>query len=192
MKIGLYFGSFNPLHVGHLMVAEQARSQAQLDRVWFVVSPQNPFKAKENLLPEYHRLRMVEVAIEDNHGFYASNVEFFLPKPSYTIDTLLHLFEKYPSYTFSLIMGADNLKYLHKWKNYEAILNNYTLLVYPREGKMPNTAFDTHPNVRIFDAPEIDLSATYIRENLRLGRSIRYLVPHAVWEYIAENRLYLG
>jgi nicotinate-nucleotide adenylyltransferase len=190
MHIGLYFGSFNPIHLGHLIVASQALAQTRLDRLWLVVSPHNPLKKKDNLLSEYDRLRMVELAIEGNHAMQASNVEFFLPNPSYTVDTLLHLREKYPSYTFSIVMGADNLQHLHKWKNYEAILNNYTLYVYPRNETMPNSAFDTHPNVHIFQAPLLDISATFIRESIEQGRSIRYLVPDSVQDYIETRRLY--
>jgi len=192
MNIGLYFGSFNPIHAGHLIVAEQAATQAQLDRVWLVVSPHNPLKKKDNLLSEYDRLRMVEAAIEDNHRLHASNVEFFLPKPSYTVDTLLHLREKYPSYTFSIIMGADNLVHLHKWKNFEALLAHYTLYVYPRGEEMPGSPFDSHPNVRLFPAPLLDISATYIREQIAKGQSIRYLVPDAARAYIEDRGLYRG
>ncbi|MEM6265697.1 MAG: nicotinate (nicotinamide) nucleotide adenylyltransferase [Bacteroidota bacterium] len=190
MHIGLFFGSFNPIHHGHLIIAETAQTLTDLDRVWLVVSPQNPFKQKKNLLSEYHRLRMVELGIGDSYTLQASNVEFHLPQPSYTVDTLLHLREKYPGYTFSLVMGADNLLHLSKWKNHEAILEHYRLFVYPRNGKRPSSQFDEHEHVTFFEAPLLDISATYIRESLKKDHSIRYLVPDPVKEYLEEIRAY--
>ena len=190
MHIGLFFGSFNPIHVGHLIIAEAALNHTDIDRLWLMVSPQNPFKQKANLLSEYNRLRMAELGIGDNIRMQASNIEFHLPKPSYTIDTLTYLREKYPNYTFSLIMGQDNLQHFHKWKNYEAILNHYHLHVYPRGHNSPPTQFDDHPNVSMFNAPLLDISATYIRETIRSDKSIRYLVPDAVLEYMEEIRAY--
>ncbi len=191
MKIGLFFGSFNPIHQGHLIIAESALDDVKLDRVWFVVSPQNPFKEKKNLLSEYERLRLVEMAIEGNHRLYASNVEFRLPQPSFTIDTLTHLFDAYKSYTFSLIMGEDNLLQLKKWKNAEAILNNYQIYVYPRTGSAIDSDLKTHPNVHYFEAPMLDISATLIRHRLKEKKSIKYLMPEKVEEFIVNKGLYI-
>jgi nicotinate-nucleotide adenylyltransferase len=190
MHIGLFFGSFNPVHVGHLIIAEAALNHTGIDRLWMIVSPQNPFKKKANLLSEYNRLRMAELGIGDNMRMQASNIEFHLPKPSYTIDTLTYLRDKYPDYSFSLIMGQDNLLHFHKWKNYEAILKYYKVFVYPRGNDTPATDSDNHPNVTFFKAPLLDISATYIRETIRSGHSIRYLVPEAVREYLEEVRAY--
>lgn len=191
MKIGLFFGSFNPIHQGHLIIAESALDDAKLDRIWFVISPQNPFKEKKNLLSEYERLRLVETAIEGNHRLFVSNVEFKLPQPSYTIDTLTHLYDTYKSYTFSLIMGEDNLLQIHKWKNADAILNNYKIYVYPRTGNSVETDLKTHPNVHYFEAPMLDISATLIRNKLKEKKSIKYLVPPNVEELIMRKGLYL-
>lgn len=189
MKIGLYFGSFNPVHTGHMIIANHMASFSDLDQVWMVVSPQNPLKPKRSLAPDYDRLNLVQLAIGDNLLLRASNIEFGLPQPSYTIDTLTYLREKYPEHEFSLIMGGDNLASLHKWKNYELILRDYTIHVYRRRGS-ENTPFDQHPSIRFLDAPMLDLSATFIRNCLRLGKSVRYLVPDAVYTYLEENRMY--
>jgi len=189
MKVGLYFGSFNPIHFGHLIIAERALAETPLDRIWFVVSPQNPFKKKKNLLSEYDRFRMVEMAIEENHNFLASNVEMKLPKPSYTIDTLAHLQDKYRSYEFALIMGGDNLQHFHKWKSFQTILDCHKIYVYPRPGSK-ESQFDKHPSVTEFKAPLLDISATYIRNALRNNKSIRYLTPEKVRTYIQKGRLY--
>ena len=189
MKIGLYFGSFNPIHTGHLILAQTALNLTELDYVWLVISPQNPFKQKKNLLSEYDRLKMAELATEGNDRLLASNVEFSLPKPSYTIDTLTHLRDRYRSYEFALIMGQDNLQYLHKWKNQEALLKHYRLYVYPRTGAAPSE-FDDHPQVSFFEAPLLDISASYIRQALQAGQSIRYLVPDPVHTYIEEAGIY--
>ena len=190
MNIGLFFGSFNPIHTGHLILAQTALNDTDLDRIWFVVSPQNPLKQKKNLISEFDRLTMVELAVEWNKDFHASNVEFALPRPSYTIDTLTMLADKYRSYHFSLIMGEDNLQYLHKWKNHEAILNYYTIYLYPRVDTPPSP-LDAHPSIQRFEAPLLNISATYIRETLQAGKSIRYLVPQAVEEYILWKGLYV-
>ena len=189
MNIGLYFGSFNPIHMGHMILAQTALNETPLQSVWFVVSPQNPFKQKKNLLSEYDRLRMVELAVESNDGLQASNVEFSLPKPSYTIDTLTHLRDRYRSYEFSLIMGQDNLQYLHKWKKHEALLAYYPLYVYPRHTAQPSQ-FDNHPNVHFFESPLLNISASYIRQTLKAGKSVRYLVPEEVYEYIEQKGIY--
>jgi len=191
MHIGLFFGSFNPIHIGHLAIAQAAINQAKFNQVWFVVSPHNPHKQYVNLLPETERLRMVEMATEGNDALVASNVEFLLPRPSYTIDTLAHLSDRYRSYTFSLIMGEDNLESLPRWKNPDAITRNYDIWVYERPG---HAATESHgfPRIHVFHAPEFGISATTIRNMLREGQSIRYLVPDNVRIYIENNRLYLS
>lgn len=189
MKIGLFFGSFNPVHVGHLIIANFMATQTDLDRVWLVVSPQNPLKLKKTLARDYDRLHLVQLGIGDNPKLKASDVEFQLPKPSFTIDTLAFLKEKYPEHEFVLIMGADNLGSLHLWKNYEQILSGYPIYVYKRPAyELGELA--THPNIHIFEAPPLDVSATYIRDCIKAGKSIRYLVPEAVWEYLESSRLY--
>ncbi|MCB0693264.1 MAG: nicotinate-nucleotide adenylyltransferase [Lewinellaceae bacterium] len=188
-RIGLFFGSFNPIHIGHLIIAQHMLEHADLDKVWFVVSPHNPHKPRKTLARDADRLHMVRLAIDDNPGFHASNIEFSLPKPSYTVDTLAYLRDQYPEHAFSLIMGGDNLASLAKWKNYEILLRDYTLLVYRRPGH-EGTDFDDHPSVRFFDAPQLNISATFIREQIREGKSIRYLVPDPVFEFLDGGRLY--
>jgi nicotinate-nucleotide adenylyltransferase len=174
MKIGLFFGSFNPVHIGHLIIANYMATQTDLDRVWLVVSPQNPLKPKKTLARDHDRLHLVRLGIGDNPLLEVSNVEFGLPKPSYTVDTLAYLREKYPEREFALIMGGDNLASLHQWKNYEFLLANYDIYVYNRpSADLGERA--THPRVRIFEAPLLDISATYIRECLRNRKSVRYL-----------------
>ena len=191
MKIGLFFGSFNPVHVGHLVIAQAVLNETELERVWMVVSPQNPFKQKKNLLREYDRLRIVELATEDNRDIEASNVEFVLPTPSYTVDTLLHLSEKLPSHDFSLVMGEDNLAHLHKWKNYEAILEHYPIYCYPRLGKAEDQAmWEKYPQVTRFEMPYLDISATRIRNMIRKGKDVRYLIPDGAYEYLKKEEFY--
>ena len=189
MKIGLYFGSFNPVHVGHLIIASHLADHTELDQVWFVVSPQNPFKNTTSLLNEQHRLSLVQLAIEGEPRLKASNVEFKLPKPSYTINTLIYLKEKYPQHTFSIIMGSDGYKNIENWKNSEQILNNYNTYIYLRPGfpVIPDRA-----NVITVDAPLLDISATAIRKNIREGRSIRYLVTDEVRKEIENMGYYLS
>ncbi|MEL6699646.1 MAG: nicotinate (nicotinamide) nucleotide adenylyltransferase [Bacteroidota bacterium] len=189
MKIGLFFGSFNPVHIGHCILAQTALNETPLDRVWMVITPQNPFKQKKNLLPEYERLRLAEIALEGQDRIMASNVEFSLPKPSYTIDTLTHLADQYRSYEFSLIMGQDNLQHLHKWKNHEAIIKYYPIYVYPRVGSEPSP-YDHHDQVHFFEAPLLNISATYIRSLLKEDKSIKYLVPTGVEEALLQAGLY--
>ncbi|MFN4974064.1 MAG: nicotinate (nicotinamide) nucleotide adenylyltransferase [Bacteroidota bacterium] len=188
MKIGLYFGSFNPVHVGHLIIAGYAAEHTDLDKVWLVVSPQNPFKKEQSLLNEYHRLHLVQLAINDDPHLRASDIEFSLPRPSFTIDTLAYLKEKYPQHEFAMVLGSDSLQNLPRWKNGEQIMRDHDLYVYVRSGH-PVTK-DPGPRVKIMQAPLLDISATAIRDNIRAGKSIRYLVPESVREEIERNRYY--
>ena len=189
MKIGLFFGSFNPVHNGHLIIANYICQTSELQKVWLVVSPQSPFKQKQNMLREYDRLHLINLAIEDNKFLKASNAEFKLPQPNYTIDTLTYLQEKYPQHEFSLIMGSDNLEGLHKWKNYEQILARHHLYIYPRSGSKKNF-LEPHPHIHHLDFPLLDISATFIRQKIKEGLSMQYFLPEAVWKYIDENRFY--
>jgi nicotinate-nucleotide adenylyltransferase len=190
MKIGLFFGSFNPVHVGHLIIAEYMASRTDLKKVWMVVSPQNPLKPKNSLANDYARLDLIKCAVIDNPLLSASDIEFHLPKPSYTIDTLAYLKEKYPTDEFVLIMGGDNLSTLNKWKNYELLLRDYQIYVYRRpEYDLGELA--THPNVKIFDdAPIMTISATYIRERIHKGESVKYLIPDASLEELEKRGMY--
>lgn len=190
MKIGLFFGSFNPIHVGHLIVANTMATTTDLEQVWFVVSPQNPFKKNKSLLHEFDRFDMVERAIADNSRLKASDIEFSMPRPSYTIDTLVRLQEKHPQHQFKLIIGEDNLEQFANWKNYDKILEYFGLYVYPRP-KAPETTFRQHTNVQLVEAPLLDISATYIRDCLRKNRSIRYMVPEVVEEMILRKKFYV-
>ena len=190
MRIGLFFGSFNPIHIGHLIIANTLATSTDLEQVWFVVSPHNPFKKVKSLLHEFDRLDMVERAIADNSRLKATNIEFSMPKPSYTIDTLVRLSEKYPQHTFRLIMGEDNLEQFANWKNHDRILEYYGLYVYPRP-QSKESAFKTHPNVQVIAAPLLDISATFIRESIRANRSIRYMVPEVVEEMIERKKFYV-
>lgn len=189
MNIGLFFGSFNPVHNGHLMMANYLCQVTDLKQVWMVVSPQNPFKEKSTLLRERERLHLLHLAIDDNPRLRASDIEFNLPRPSYTIDTLTYLSEKYPKHRFALIMGSDNLATLHKWKNYEQILEQHTIYVYARMGSGEHP-FPHHPHIRIVEFPFLDISATFIRESIAKGLSMQYFLPEKVWQYIDENNLY--
>jgi nicotinate-nucleotide adenylyltransferase len=190
MKVGLLFGSFNPIHIGHLILANFMATNTDLDTVWLVVSPQNPFKPSNTLLHEFDRLHMVSLAIGDNPNLGVSNIEFNMPKPSYTIDTLTYLQEKYPSYEFVLIIGEDNLSGLPKWKNYERILEYHKVYVYPRSGSV-TTEVTGLPNTSFVKAPILDISATFIRDCIRQEKSIKYLVPDEVADYIKVHKLYL-
>jgi len=190
LKIGLYFGSYNPIHIGHLAIANYMVEFTDIDQLWFVVSPQNPFKKKENLLADYHRLEMVNRAIKNDNRFRASNIEFSMPKPSYTIDTLAYLQEKYPDHSFNILMGSDNLESFPKWKNFEMIVKNYGVIVYPRPGydssKIPN--FKT---VTVAEkAPLIEISSSFIRKAIKEGKDIRHFVPLNAWEYLDEMNFY--
>jgi nicotinate-nucleotide adenylyltransferase len=189
MKVGLFFGSFNPIHVGHLIVANVMATSTDLEQVWFVVSPQNPFKKNKSLLHEFDRLDMVEKAIADNHKFKATDIEFSMPKPSYTIDTLIRLQEKYPQHEFKLIIGGDNLAQFPNWKNHEQILEYFGLYVYPRPNASPSD-LEKHPKVKFVNAPSLDISATFIRECLKNGQSIRYMTPEVVEEFIIRKKFY--
>lgn len=189
MKVGLFFGTFNPVHTGHLIIADFFAQNTDVDQVWFVISPQSPFKQKSSLLDEKHRFYMVNIAVEDNPKLKASNIEFHLPKPGYTIDTLTYLKEKYPEHSFVLLMGSDNLESFPKWKNYEAILAEHALYVYKRPGFSGIPAV-LKGDIRVFDVPLLDISATYIRTKLKERRSVRYLVPETVWQYLQEMHFY--
>ncbi len=188
MKIGLYFGSFNPVHVGHLIIANYILNETDIEKVWFVVSPQNPFKESASLLNEYHRLHLVKVATEDDNRIKASDIEFTLPKPSYTSATLAYLKEKHPEHEFCIIMGSDSFQNLHKWKNYEVIIKGYDIYVYNRPGFEVRN--DIGARLTIVDAPLLQLSATSIRQLIKEGKSIRYMVPDIIREEIEKGGYY--
>jgi nicotinate-nucleotide adenylyltransferase len=188
MHIGLYFGSFNPVHIGHLIIANHIVEHSEIDKVWFVVSPHNPLKDANSLLNEYNRLHLVELAIKDNPKFRASNVEFRLPKPSFTIDTLTYLTEKFPLEQFSIIIGSDSWQNIHRWKNYEQLISKYAFIIYNRPGFEVKEKHGA--NITIMDAPLLDISSTYIRKQIKEGRSVRYMLPESVHEYINDNRYY--
>jgi nicotinate-nucleotide adenylyltransferase len=188
MDIGLYFGSFNPIHIGHLIIANHVLNSTSLQRIWMVVSPQNPFKPSDTLLNEYDRFHLVQKAVEGDDRLRASDIEFSLPKPSYTAHTLAYLGDKYPEHHFHIIMGSDSFQNLHRWKNSEVIIRNYPLIVYRRPG------FDIpshhEAQVQVMDAPLLEISATHIRTLIQEGRSIRYLVPPVVEEEIRASGYY--
>ncbi|MGL4631987.1 MAG: nicotinate (nicotinamide) nucleotide adenylyltransferase [Leadbetterella sp.] len=191
MKVGLFFGSFNPIHVGHLILANTIAENSDLNQVWFIVSPQNPFKKNLSLLHEFDRYTMVQKAIEDKPNLRVSDIEFSLPKPSYTIDTLTLISAKYPQHEFTLIIGEDNLGQFKNWKNHDQILNSYRLLVYPRPNS-PTHDFHSHPSVQIVKAPLLDISSTYIRNAIHEGKSISYLVTEPVERHIIQKKFYLS
>lgn len=187
MQVGLYFGSFNPIHHGHLIIASFIAENTSLDQVWFVVSPQNPFKVSSNLLNEYQRLHLVRMATEGERKLKVTDIEFHLPKPSYTINTLAYLEEKYPDHQFSIIMGGDSFQNLDKWKNADVIIKRYPIFIYNR----PGFEIDTKNNKQtIVDAPLLEISATYIRNCIKNGKSIRYMVPEIVKEEIEKGNYY--
>ena len=190
-KIGLYFGTFNPIHIGHLAIANHMAEYSDLDEIWLVVTPHNPFKKKTSLLDNHHRLEMVFQATEGYDKLKPSDIEFKLPQPNYTVNTLAHLLEKYPDYSFSLIMGEDNLKSFHKWKNYETILEHHNIYVYPRiaEGRVDNQ-FKDHPKIHRIAAPIMQVSSTFIRKAIAEGKNIQPLLPPTVWNYIDEMNFY--
>jgi nicotinate-nucleotide adenylyltransferase len=191
-KVGLFFGTFNPIHIGHLVIANHMAEFTDLEEVWFVITPQSPFKVKQSLLENHHRYRMVQEAVDAYPKLKASTIEFDLPQPNYTIHTLLHLGERYgEEYTFSLLMGEDNLKSFHKWKNYEEILANHAIYCYPRvsAGTIPKE-FVGHEGLHRVAAPIMEISSTFIRENHKAGKNIRPLLPEAVWHYMDEMNFY--
>jgi len=191
MKIGLFFGTFNPIHIGHMIIANHMAEFSDLEEIWFVVTPHSPFKKKSTLLDNNHRYQMVLVATEDYPKIKPSNIEFKLSQPNYTVHTLAHLQEKYPKHTFSLIMGEDNLQSFHKWKNYEVILQNHDLYVYPRiYKKKEERPFKNHPKVHFIEAPIVEISATFIRKSVQQQKDIRVLLPHKVWGYLDEMNFY--
>lgn len=189
-KVGLLFGSFNPIHNGHLVIAQSVVNAHLTDEVWIVVSPQNPFKDPKSLLNQYDRLHLVQLAVEGNMQIKPCDIEFKLPKPSYTIDTLTYLQERHANYDFVVIMGEDNLEHFAKWKNYEQILKYYTLIVYPRIGYTAPDIYKNNPRISFLAVPRIEISATYIRQIIKSGGSIRYLVPDNVFDYIAATKLW--
>ncbi len=191
-KVGLYFGTFNPIHIGHLTIANHMVEFSNLDEVWFVVTPQSPFKVKSSLLDNHHRYQMVYDVVAEYPKLKPSNIEFNLPQPNYTVNTLVHLEEKYgDTYNFSLIMGEDNLKGLHKWKNYEVILENHMIYVYPRisDNLIPEQ-FKNHEKVAYVAAPIMEISSTFIRKSIKAGKNIKPLLPATVWKYIDEMNFY--
>ena len=201
MKIGLYFGTFNPIHIGHLIIANHLAEYSGLDQIWMVVTPHNPLKNKQTLLDDYQRLQLVFLATEDYPKIKSSDIEFKLPQPNYTVNTLAHLQEKFPQHIFSLIMGEDNLKSLHKWKNHKVILQNHEIYVYPRisselhtsvkgELENQNSTVKNHPKIHIIDAPIVEISSTFIRENIKNKKNVRPLLPEKVWDYIDHNNLF--
>ena len=188
MKIGLYFGSFNPIHHGHLIIAQHIINQSLVDQIWFIISPQNPLKKATSLLNEHHRKHLVEIAIINERKLKASNVEFNLPRPSYTIDTLIYLKEKFPDHSFEIILGSDSFKNISKWKNYEILIQDYQFLIFPRKDfKLDRVE---NANCRILNAPLIEISSTHIRNMIKDGLSIDYLVPEKVKEEIERNGYY--
>ncbi|MEO7175257.1 MAG: nicotinate (nicotinamide) nucleotide adenylyltransferase [Saprospiraceae bacterium] len=189
MKVGLFFGSFNPVHTGHMVIANFMATQTDLDMVWIVVSPHNPFKDKKTLARDYDRLHLVNLAIGNNMHLKATDIEFSLPKPSYTIDTLTYLAEKHPDKTFCPIIGSDNLDSFTRWKNYEMLIERYQFYVYSRPGYEAGI-YRGHPKFSFFEAPMMDISATYIRQCIQSGKSVEYLVPDAVFADLEQSGLY--
>ncbi|MEO0570973.1 MAG: nicotinate (nicotinamide) nucleotide adenylyltransferase [Bacteroidota bacterium] len=190
-NIGLYFGTFNPIHIGHLVIANHMVEFSALDEVWFVITPKSPFKQKQTLLNNHHRYQMVFEATQEYPKLKASTIEFDLPQPNYTVTTLVHIGERYPEYNFCLIMGEDNLKGFHKWKNYKAIVAGHDIYVYPRlaEGKVEQQ-FKSHPKIHRVDAPIMEISSTFIRREHQKGKNIKALLPEKVWTYMDEMNFY--
>jgi nicotinate-nucleotide adenylyltransferase len=188
MKIGLFFGSFNPIHIAHLIIANYVLNETDIEKIWFVVSPQNPFKAGANLLNEYHRLHLLRLATEDDARMKASDIEFGLPKPSYTTNTLAYLAEKQPEHEFCIIMGSDSFQNLDKWKNYEVIVKNYPVYVYIRPGFDATNRIGA--SLRVLDAPLLELSSTQLRKYIKEGKSVRYMIPDKALEEIEKGGYY--
>ncbi|MDY7396169.1 nicotinate (nicotinamide) nucleotide adenylyltransferase [Aureibaculum sp. 2210JD6-5] len=191
-KVGLYFGTFNPIHIGHLAIANHLAEFSDLEEIWFVITPHSPFKKKSTLLADNHRYQLVQIATDDYPKLKPSTIEFDLPQPNYTINTLVHLAENYPQHQFNLIMGEDNLVSFHKWKNYEVILEGYSIYVYPRiyKDKKPETQFDNHPKIHKVDAPIMEISSTFIRKAIADKKNIQPLLPCKVWQYVDEMNFY--
>ncbi|MFV0554795.1 MAG: nicotinate (nicotinamide) nucleotide adenylyltransferase [Mangrovibacterium sp.] len=189
-KIALYFGTFNPIHIGHMAIANYMLEFSDVERLWFIISPQSPFKQNQNLLDNYQRLEMVHRAIGDNPKYRAVDIEFKLPIPSYTVDTLAHLAEQYPEHEFYLIMGEDNLQHLNKWKNYEVILEHHHILAYPRPGSHTPEEFQNHPHIHCVEAPLMELSSSFIRNAIAEGKDVQHFLPHGAWEYLEEMGFY--
>ena len=189
MKVGLFFGSFNPIHIGHMAMANYFAEFTELEKIWLVISPQSPFKTKKNLLAEHHRYYMVQLALEDDSQISPMDIEFHLPKPSYTIDTLTYLSEKYPQHGFNLILGSDNLSYLHKWKNFHELIRQYPIYVYPRPEVDPSEYTDCY-EFKIVNAPLIEISSSFIRNAIKSGKDVRYFVPEKVYKYLKEMHFY--
>lgn len=189
MHTALFFGSFNPVHIGHLAIANHIAEFGGVDEVWFVVSPHNPLKDKNTLLPERDRFDMLYRSVGDYPKFRVSDIEFKLPQPSYTIHTLTYLHEKFPKHEFSLILGSDNLAGFHKWKNADQILSRYPLIVYPRPGT-PDEVYARFPNLRVVNAPCMDISSTFIRESVRNGKDVRFFMPEPAWKLLTEMNYY--
>ena len=191
MKIGLFFGSFNPIHIGHLIIANHMVEYSDMDQIWFVVTPHNPHKKKSSLLDDTHRITMANIAVEEYRNLKVSNIEFGLPEPNYTVDTLAYISEKYPNHNFSLIMGEDNLKSFHKWKNHKVILENYSIYVYPRkaEGTIAKELLERN-RIHKIEAPIVEISSTLIRKSIQEKKNFRPLVPQNVWAYIDEMNFY--
>ena len=190
-KVGLFFGSFNPIHVGHLIIGNHMTEFSDLKEVWFVVTPHNPHKKKKSLLDDLHRLAMVRIAIEDFPNLKASNIEFDLPQPNFTVNTLVVLEEKYPTVDFCLIMGEDNLKSFHKWKNFELILDRHSIYIYPRiTNKNDETTFSNDSKITEVAAPVVEISSSFIRKGIKANKNMRPLLPYKVWEYLDEMNFY--
>jgi nicotinate-nucleotide adenylyltransferase len=189
MKVALFFGSYNPIHIGHLIIANAIAESKLADKVWLVVSPQSPFKEKKDLLSSAQRLYLANIAVEDNYNLQVSDIEMHLPQPSYTIDTLTHLKEKYPKYEFSIVMGQDNLEGFHRWKNYEKIQENHKIIVYQRGDTAPDMTL-YHSNITLLDLPLLDISASHIRQCVKAKKSIKYLVVEKVREEIEKGGFY--
>ena len=195
MKIGLYFGTFNPIHIGHLIIANHLAEHSDLQQIWMVVTPHNPFKEKNSLLDDYMRLHLVNLATENYPKIKASDIEFKLPQPNYTVNTLAHLKEQFPQHEFAIIMGEDNLNSLHKWKNFSYILQNHAIYIYPRitvDSEESNPIVATHAQAKIhkIDAPIVEISSTFIRNGIKNKKNICPLLSEKVWEYIDHNNLY--
>jgi nicotinate-nucleotide adenylyltransferase len=188
MKVGLFFGSFNPIHIGHLIIANHILNETEIQKIWFVISPQNPFKTSSSLLNEYDRFHLVQKAIEENNQMRANDIEFSLPKPSFTVHTLAYLQEKYPAHSFYIIMGSDSFQNLNKWKNFETIITNYQIIIFKRPGFEIENKLNA--SIEIMQAPLLEISATHIRGLIKEGKSIKYLVPQKVEEEIIANRFF--